>query len=398
MNTYSTNKNERHPLTNETAQKKSVSKGTSQFIDNRPEGIIQTAIQKAAYNSFQSGQLAKYQQMADDHTSKQNLPVQKKENKTGLPDELKSGIESLSAMSMDHVKTHYNSNKPAQLNAHAFAQGSDIYLSSGQEKHLPHEAWHVIQQAQGRVKPTVQMESGVPVNDDAGLEKEADMMGAKANQIGSGQNIQLKEITKPKNGVLPVQRLANRHGITMPQYVARSGFTTFGWGRLTSVMGANFNLPAVTANVAGHAEDQLITAAGIEIALNPGTYDTLEIWISSSPCSTAYGTRVGIASGCLEDLQVFAATNGMTVLVHAQKPYQPRGLGPGMKQNSVNAALGGGIAQDFDNRTGIANVLTAYAPPPGIMLGTVAQLAGIEDESEIEKKKKEKGKVIITYE
>jgi len=49
---------------------------------------------------------------------------------------------------------HYNSDKPAQLQAHAYAQGTDIHLASGQEKHLPHEAWHVVQQKQGRVKPT----------------------------------------------------------------------------------------------------------------------------------------------------------------------------------------------------------------------------------------------------
>jgi hypothetical protein len=101
-------------------------------------------------------------------------------NNTGLPDQLKSGIESLSGMSMDHVKVHYNSAQPAQLNAHAYAQGSDIHVAPGQEQHLPHEAWHVVQQAQGRVKPTMQMKMGVPVNDDTGLETEADVMGAKA--------------------------------------------------------------------------------------------------------------------------------------------------------------------------------------------------------------------------
>lgn len=103
-----------------------------------------------------------------------------KPNNTGLPDDLKSGIESLSGMSMDNVKVHYNSSQPAQLNAHAYAQGTDIHVAPGQERHLPHEAWHVVQQAQGRVLPTMQMKEGVPVNDDAGLESEADVMGAKA--------------------------------------------------------------------------------------------------------------------------------------------------------------------------------------------------------------------------
>jgi hypothetical protein len=107
---------------------------------------------------------------------------EEKTNKTGLPNQLKSGIESLSGMSMDHVKVHYNSDKPAQLQAHAYAQGNEIHLGPGQETHLPHEAWHVVQQAQGRVRPTLQLNASA-VNDDLSLEKEADMMGEKAAQF-----------------------------------------------------------------------------------------------------------------------------------------------------------------------------------------------------------------------
>ena len=105
-----------------------------------------------------------------------------KRNNTGLPDNLKSGIETLSGISMDEVRVHYNSPKPAQLNAHAYAQGNDIHVGSGQEKHLPHEAWHVVQQAQGRVRATTETESGVKVNDEVALEREADTMGARALQ------------------------------------------------------------------------------------------------------------------------------------------------------------------------------------------------------------------------
>ncbi len=119
-----------------------------------------------------------------------------KPNNTGLPDNLKSGIESLSGMSMDHVKVHYNSSQPAQLNAHAYAQGSEIHVAPGQEQHVPHEAWHVVQQAQGRVKPTMQMKMGVPVNDDAGLETEADVMGARALEVNA---IQAKIINSVPN-------------------------------------------------------------------------------------------------------------------------------------------------------------------------------------------------------
>lgn len=103
-------------------------------------------------------------------------------NDTGLPDSLKSGVEQLSGMSLDNVRVHYNSQKPAAVGALAYAQGTDIHVAPGQEEHLPHEAWHVVQQAQGRVKPTMQMRADVPVNDDPALESEADAMGAKAVQ------------------------------------------------------------------------------------------------------------------------------------------------------------------------------------------------------------------------
>lgn len=41
----------------------------------------------------------------------------------------------------------------------------------------------MVQQAQGRVRPTVQMKGGVAINDDKGLETEADVMGTKAMQL-----------------------------------------------------------------------------------------------------------------------------------------------------------------------------------------------------------------------
>lgn len=112
-----------------------------------------------------------------------SAPVQRQENKTGLPDQLKSGMESLSGLSLSDVKVHRNSDKPAQLQAHAYAQGTDIHLGPGQEKHLPHELGHVVQQKEGRVQPTTQLKGKVNINDNAGLEKEADVLGAKAMQL-----------------------------------------------------------------------------------------------------------------------------------------------------------------------------------------------------------------------
>ncbi|MBL6446009.1 DUF4157 domain-containing protein [Fulvivirga sp. 29W222] len=109
-------------------------------------------------------------------------------NEKGLPNKLKEGIEDISGYSMDDVRVHYNSAKPAQLQAHAYAQGTDIHLASGQEKHLPHEAWHVVQQKQGRVKPTIQLNELMPINNDQELEQEADLMGTNAIEKGSRKN------------------------------------------------------------------------------------------------------------------------------------------------------------------------------------------------------------------
>ena len=101
------------------------------------------------------------------------------ENQTGMPNSLKGGLEQLSGMDLSGVRVHRNSAKPAQLNALAYAQGQDIHLGPGQEQYLSHEGWHVVQQMRGRVKPTMQAK-GVEINDDRGLENEADVMGAKA--------------------------------------------------------------------------------------------------------------------------------------------------------------------------------------------------------------------------
>ena len=158
-----------------------------------------------------------WQQKADEFVAQRRAerdaahpPIQKQEaanpNNTGLPDQLKAGIENLSSYSMDDVKVHYNSAKPAQLQAHAYAQGTDIHLGPGQEKHLPHEAWHVVQQKQGRVKPTMQLKGTVPVNDDAGLEKEADVMGAKALQMKSTMSKSL-ELGVIRNDLVAQQKL-----------------------------------------------------------------------------------------------------------------------------------------------------------------------------------------------
>ncbi len=158
------------------SEKKNNNAPSIQFKDNRALNSYHTDLQKSISQSPKS-----VAQRAQINTV--TAPIQKVANKTGLPDQLKSGIENLSGLDMSDTRVHYNSSKPAQLQAHAYAQGNHVHIAPGQEKHLPHEAWHVVQQKQGRVRPTMQMKGKVNINDDQGLEREADVMGAKAMQM-----------------------------------------------------------------------------------------------------------------------------------------------------------------------------------------------------------------------
>jgi hypothetical protein len=176
------------------------------LVDASPQVAQLQRLQALADASPQAVQLRRLQALADNHYApvaqlagdpeeeglvqgqfasaelQPQLQQAPRANNTGLPDQLKSGIESLSGLSMDHVRVHYNSSQPAQLNALAYAQGSDIHLAPGQEHHLPHEAWHIVQQRQARVRATVQL-GGQALNDDPSLEHEADAMGSKALQM-----------------------------------------------------------------------------------------------------------------------------------------------------------------------------------------------------------------------
>jgi hypothetical protein len=195
---------------------------------------------------------------------------EEKPNNTGLPNQLKSGIESLSGMSLDNVKVHYNSSKPAQLNAHAYAQGSDIHVAPGQEQHLPHEAWHVVQQAQGRVKPTTQMK-GTSVNDDVSLETEADVMGAKAAQLKLKKVDTFVDIPSGK-GTAQLYDVVRGGTCLEDQFVKGSGVSVGDEGKLSGV--STQSKDGVDRNTlcgffkngqVGVADSSAVTAAGGEL-------------------------------------------------------------------------------------------------------------------------------------
>lgn len=141
-------------------------------------------------------------------TEQQVIQQEEKINNTRLPDDLKTGVENLSSYFMDDVRVHYNSDNPAQLHVLAYTQGTDIHMVPRQEKHLPHEAWHVVQHKQGRVQHTMQLQE-MTMNDDEEVEKEANVMGKKAHELmvykSSIQHLKLPNSSRI--GVLSVQRM-----------------------------------------------------------------------------------------------------------------------------------------------------------------------------------------------
>jgi hypothetical protein len=110
----------------------------------------------------------------------------KQANRTGIPNAVKERFENKSGFSFDDVRIHYNSDKPAQLQAFAYTQGNQVYIAPGQERCLGHELGHVVQQKRGEVRPTVRY-NGVGINDDTGLEKEADDLYKKPFKIEQGK-------------------------------------------------------------------------------------------------------------------------------------------------------------------------------------------------------------------
>lgn len=167
------------------------------LVDRRPEAVAQrqrvealdrsprVGVQRALHAAIQR----QPRQVAQRQAIERLFGAAPPPDRAGLPAELRSGIERLSGMSLAGVRVHYNSARPAQVGALAYAQGRDIHLAPGQEQHLPHEAWHVVQQARAPMEPTMRTPAGVAIHDDPALESEADAMGARALAVAASTSL-----------------------------------------------------------------------------------------------------------------------------------------------------------------------------------------------------------------
>ncbi len=122
----------------------------------------------------------------DELQMKSASPVQRKGE--GMPEPVRAKMEQAFETDFSDVRVH-TGNQAEQVGALAYAQGNDIHFAPGQydpetskgQELLGHELAHIVQQKQGRVRPTTEV-NGVAVNDDPSLEREADQWGSKAAQ------------------------------------------------------------------------------------------------------------------------------------------------------------------------------------------------------------------------
>lgn len=105
-----------------------------------------------------------------------------------LPDDLRTRMEHALGADFSAVRIHEGPQATA-MGALAYTQGTNIHFAPGQYdpgsrrslELLGHELTHVVQQAQGRVAATP-LAKGQAINDEPSLEREADLMGARAAQ------------------------------------------------------------------------------------------------------------------------------------------------------------------------------------------------------------------------
>jgi|GEM_PF-3012122 len=156
--------------------------------------------------------------------------------KTSIPDDVQNKMEYSFGIDFSDVKIQMNSEQANNMGASAYSQGNNVHFAPGQfnpnstkgQELLGHELTHVVQQRQGRVRPTKQGK-GLQINDNPSLEKEADKMGAKAAQgkmvdvVGKGSGVQrqadesVNTETDPIDKILQAVAFYRTGFYTMPQ-------------------------------------------------------------------------------------------------------------------------------------------------------------------------------------
>ena len=176
--------------------------------------------------------------------------VQNTSHSNSLPKDVLGNMEQMMGADFSGVNIHQNSTNAHNVGALAYTQGEDIHFAPGQfdptsksgKELIGHELTHVVQQRQGRVQPTTQAK-GLPVNDDEGLEAEADEMGRQAAQMKANPDAPPAQMSLFGN---EQERIRTKTGIKinnptfdesrMRQELPRTSFTGAGDPRLAQAM------------------------------------------------------------------------------------------------------------------------------------------------------------------
>ena len=224
-------------------QKKQDATGSGNDVNSPsgPKENFSTAFQKKESANAPVKQFTPYQpalQKQTDHESGTVEPFQlnksasTKNTNNALPPDLQNKMEGAMGQDFSDVKIHKDSQQATDAGALAYAQGNDIHFAPGQfnpntasgQKLIGHEFAHVKQQREGKVKPTKVQGKGVEVNDDPGLEKQADELGEKAekgetttNQVADGNGT-----SSPNNG--PIQKVDDETETSSSQVLNETGY------------------------------------------------------------------------------------------------------------------------------------------------------------------------------
>ena len=190
-----------------------------------------------------------------------------------LPGDVRAKMEHAFDFDFSAVRIHEGAQAGA-VQALAYAQGTDIYMAPGQyaphdpkgQELLGHELAHVVQQASGRVSATTQAK-GAELNDDPGLEREADLMGARAargERADGGSARRAREPSRLAAFTLPA-------GISRKVIQRQKGIDNAEVGKLVSLGTTLSDFDGKGSKVAATLD---YVQLGVSATYDAGTYDS----------------------------------------------------------------------------------------------------------------------------
>jgi len=183
---------------------------------------------------------------------------------TPAPAPASPSMERTFGAGFEGVQVSNGASAPA-MGAAAYTQGDAIGAGAGAPAGLiGHEAWHVTQQRQGRVQPTTSV-NGAAINDNAGLEREADVMGARALGNVAAQRLAETDEEVPSTFNMP--------GVNLPAPGGGNALPPEVRAKMEGAFGHDFSDVRVHTGGAAASVGALAYTQGSDIHFQPGQYN-----------------------------------------------------------------------------------------------------------------------------